>query len=209
MEPAWTDEAVPNPHNAYAISKYAQELVAIQLGRRYGIPTVCLRYSIVQGARQSFRNAYSGVLRIFAQRVLSGRRPVCYEDGKQLRDYVSVHDVVRANLLVLDDDRAAFQVFNVGGNRRVSVLDYARLIAERAGSAIEPEIPGVYRYGDTRHIFSDVSRLQALGWEPAVPLEETVDEYLEWVRAEPDFRDHSGEAEAQMERLGVLRSGGR
>lgn len=206
MEPLWTDEAVVNPHSAYAISKYSQELIALQLGRRYDIPTVCLRYSIVQGPRQSFRNAYSGVLRIFAQRILSGLPPVCYEDGGQLRDYVSVHDVTRANLLVLADSRADFQVFNVGGNRRVAVHEYARLMADRAGIPLVPEIPGIYRFGDTRHIFSDISRLKELGWEPTVSLDQTIDEYLAWIGEQPGFRDHSVEAQARMGSLGVLRT---
>jgi dTDP-L-rhamnose 4-epimerase len=205
MEPQWTDEAVMGAHTAYAISKYSQELIALRLGKRYGIPTVCLRYSIVQGPRQSFRNAYTGVLRIFAQRILSAKRPVCYEDGRQLRDYISVHDVTRANLLVLEDERADFQVFNVGGNRRVSVVEYAHLIGERAGRIVEPEIPGIYRFGDTRHIFSDIRSLRSLDWEPAVSLEQIVDEYLDWARGEPGFRDHSPEADARMEELGVLR----
>jgi dTDP-L-rhamnose 4-epimerase len=201
-----TDEAVANPHNQYAMSKYTQEMVALNLGARYNIPTVCLRYSIVQGARQSFRNAYSGVLRIFTQRLLNGKPPVCYEDGEQLRDYVSVHDVVRANLLVLEDDRTDFQVFNVGGDRQISVLDYAHLIAQRAGVDIEPEVPGLYRFGDTRHVVSDVRKLKALGWEPVVPLEAIADEYLAWAQEQPDFRDYYTEAEAQMQEMGTLRS---
>ena len=205
MEPQWTDEAVVNPHNQYAVSKYAQEMIGLNLGRRYGIPTVCLRYSIVQGPRQSFRNAYSGVLRVFAQRLLNGRAPVCYEDGQQLRDYVSVYDVVRANLLVLEDDRANFQVFNVGGDRVISVLEYGRLIARRANLDVEPRVPGVYRFGDSRHVFSDVSKLKALGWKPVVPLEEIVDDYIAWAQAQPGFRDYSAEAEARMEALGAIR----
>jgi dTDP-L-rhamnose 4-epimerase len=200
-----TDETAVNPHNQYAISKYTQELIAMNLARRYGIPTVCLRYSIVQGPRQSFRNAYSGVLRIFTQRLLNGRAPVCYEDGLQLRDYVSVSDAVRANVMVLEDDRADFQVFNVGGDRRISVLEYARLIAARAGVATEPRVPGLYRFGDTRHIVSDVTRLKALGWRPTVSLEEIVDGYVAWAQAQPGFRDYSAEAEARMASLGTLR----
>jgi len=205
MTPQWTDEAVVHPHNQYAVSKYTQELVALTLGQRYGIPTVCLRYSIVQGPRQSFRNAYSGVLRIFTQRLLNGKLPVCYEDGRQLRDYVSVYDVVRANLLVLDDARADFQVFNVGGNREVSVLEYAHLIAERAGRAIEPHVPGLYRFGDVRHILSDVTKLNALGWRPVVSLEDVVDQYTAWALQQPDFRDYYEEAEARMAALGTIR----
>lgn len=200
-----TDEAVTNPHNQYAMSKYTQEMVALNLGRRYGIPSVGMRYSIVQGPRQSFRNAYSGVLRIFAQRLLNGRSPVCYEDGQQLRDYVSVHDVARANLMVLEDPRADGQVYNVGGDRQVTVWEYALLVAQLAGAPIEPEIPGFYRFGDTRHVISDVSRLRGLGWEPTVALDRIVSEYLDWARAQPEFRDYYAEAESRMQALGTIR----
>jgi dTDP-L-rhamnose 4-epimerase len=205
VEPDWTPESVVNPHNQYAISKYTQELVALNLGRRFGIPTVAMRYSIVQGSRQSFRNAYSGVLRIFAQRILNGIQPVCYEDGQQLRDYVSVHDVTQANLKVIEDERADFQCFNVGGDRRVSVLEYAGLVAARAGVKIEPLVPGLYRFGDTRHVFSDVSKLRKTGWEPRVPLEDVVDEYLAWVLEQPDFRDYSLTADQSMLESGTIR----
>jgi dTDP-L-rhamnose 4-epimerase len=200
-----TDEAVTNPHNQYAMSKYTQEMVAFNLGRRYGIPTVCMRYSIVQGARQSFRNAYSGVLRIFAQRLLNGQPPICYEDGRQLRDYVSVHDVARANLLALEDPRSDFQVYNVGGDRQATVADYAHLIARRAGVAIAPQVPGLYRFGDTRHVISDVGKLKSLGWTPAVSLDTIVDEYIAWAHAQAGFRDFYAEAEARMQALGTLR----
>jgi dTDP-L-rhamnose 4-epimerase len=206
MEAQWTDESVTDASTAYAMSKLSQELIALSFGKRYGVPTVCLRYSIVQGARQSFRNAYSGVLRIFAQQILSGKQPVCFEDGNQLRDYVSVHDVTRANLLVLKDARSDFGVFNVGGGRQVSVSAYARMIAARAGVDVEPTMPGVYRFGDTRHISSDISRLNALGWRPEVPLEQIIDEYLEWIEGEQDFRDYSASAIERMQELRVLRA---
>jgi len=205
MVPQWTDETVVNPQNPYGISKYTQEMISFNLGRRYQIPTVCLRYSIVNGPRQSFRNAYSGVLRTFTQRLLTGKPPICYEDGRQLRDYVSIHDVVRANLLVLEDDRADFQVFNAGGDRQISVREYARLIGARVRSTIEPQVPGLYRVGDARHSLSDVTKLKALGWKPTVPLEQVVDEYTAWAVEQPDFRDYSEEAEARMVAVGTIR----
>ena len=205
MVPQWTDETVINPQNPYGISKYTQELVALNLGRRYQIPTVCLRYSIVNGLRQSFRNAYSGVLRTFTQRLLHGKAPICYEDGRQLRDYVSIHDVVRANMLVLEDGRADFQVFNVGGDRQISVLEYAHQIGNRLRTTIEPQVPGVYRVGDARHILSDVTKLKALGWKPTVALEDVIDEYTAWAVEQPDFRDYSDEAEARMIVVGTIR----
>ena len=206
MEPVWTDEAVVNPHNQYATSKYTQEMITLNLGRRYGIPTVCMRYSIVQGPRQSFRNAYSGVLRIFPMRFLNDQPPVIYEDGQQLRDYVYVGDVARANLLVLEDPRADYQIFNVGGGQSVTVLEYAHLIAEQLGKSIEPLVPGKFRFGDTRHILSDVSRLRALGWEPTTPLRQIAASYIAWAQSQPDVRDHYAEAERTMEQRGTLRT---
>ncbi len=206
LVPEWTTEQGVSPHNAYSLSKYGEELVALTLGRRYDIPTVSLRYSIVQGPRQSFRNAYSGVLRIFTQQILTGRRPICYEDGQQLRDYVSVHDVVRANLLVLEQPSIRDVTLNVGGDRRISVYDYAELVCQRASRDLVPEIPGIYRFGDTRHVFSDVSKIKSFGWAPTTPLEEIVDSYRQWTESQSDFRDYSQVAEARMKTLGTIRS---
>ncbi len=207
LEPGWLGESDrPLPHNPYAISKYAQETTALALGERYEIPTVALRYSIVQGAGQSFRNAYSGVLRIFAQRVLHGLPPVCYEDGGQLRDYVSVHDVAAANEQALSDDRFIGRAFNVGGGREVSVRDYAAIVCACAGMDSVCEIPGIYRFGDTRHTLSGIDELSALGWAPEVSLTEITNEYLAWAGGMPGFTDHTEAADAHMRAVGTLRS---
>lgn len=206
MEWTPTDEARVNPHNQYAMSKYTQEMVALNLGQRYNIPTTCLRYSIVQGPRQSFRNAYSGVLRTFTQRLLSGNAPVCFEDGLQVRDYVYVGDVARANVLMLDDARSDYQVFNVGGENAVTVLEYAHLLARKINPTIEPQAPGMYRFGDTRHIVSDVSKLKALGWTPTQGVNAIADEYIAWAVEQPDLRDYYAEAEAGMLARGTLRT---
>jgi dTDP-L-rhamnose 4-epimerase len=200
-----TDEAQVHPANQYAISKYAQELYALTLGRRYGIPSVAMRYSITQGPRQSFRNAYSGILRIFSMRLLNDKPPIAYEDGQQLRDYVSVHDVVQANLLVLEDSRANYQVFNVGGGKATTALEYAHLLARKLNKDIEVEVPGKFRFGDTRHIISDISKLRGLGWEPITPLDQIVEQYIAWAQAQPDLRDYYAEAEEVMKRVGIVR----
>ncbi|HEU0169043.1 MAG TPA: NAD-dependent epimerase/dehydratase family protein, partial [Chloroflexota bacterium] len=205
MQADWTDEAVFKPHNAYALSKRDQDDIATKFGRRYGIPSVAMRYSIVQGPRQSFRNAYSGALRAFTVRALSGQPPVMYEDGEQLRDFVSVHDVVAANLLVLEDPRADYQSFNVGGNRQVRVRELAAMVSRAAGYSGEAECSGLYRVGDTRHIFSDVAKLRGLGWAPTRGMDEIVTEYVAWAAAQPDLRDTFAEAQARMQAAGVLR----
>jgi dTDP-L-rhamnose 4-epimerase len=195
-----------NPHNSYAMSKYAEEMLALNLGRRYGLPTVAMRYSIVQGARQSYRNAYSGAMRIFAMQALAGRPLTVYEDGRQLRDFVYVSDVARANVLALNDPRADYQAFNVGGGRAVTVLEFAQIVAGRSGTGATPLVTGEYRFGDTRHIVSDITKLRALGWEPQGTFAGNVDEYFAWAQRQPDFRNYADEARTYMKKVGAVRS---
>jgi dTDP-L-rhamnose 4-epimerase len=204
MQPLLIDEATVSPGTAYGISKYAVELLADRLGHRYGIPTVCLRYTYVQGPRNSFYNAYSGIARIFALRLLHGLPPVCFEDGQQWRDYVNVKDVARANVLVMEDDRANYSVFNVGGKRPVTVLEFARIIINEFNSSLEPLVPGEFRLGDTRHTISDISRLEALGWQPTIPVEQNVHEYVEWLRQQQTSNEFLRQAERMMRAQGVV-----
>jgi len=204
MQPLLIDEETVAPHTAYGISKYAIELLADRLGRRYGIPTVCMRYTYVQGPRNSFYNAYSGIARRFALRIRHGLPPIVYEDGRQLRDYVNVLDVARANALVLEREEADFKVFNVGGGRAVTVLEFARLMLQAFGSELEPAMPGEFRLGDTRHTISDISKLRALGWAPTIPVEQNAREYVDWFREQPVAAEHLLEAERAMQESGVV-----
>jgi len=200
-----TPEHVSNPQNAYGMSKLAEEMVAINLGRRYGIPTVALRYSIVQGPRQSVYNAYSGACRIFCLSYMLGRAPVLYEDGAAIRDYVSIDDVVDANMLVLSDARAAGRIFNVGGGRAVTTREFADIVMRQYGSAQPGMVTGEYRFGDTRHILSDISALRALGWEPQCTPADSVAAYAEWLKGMDGLDGVLTEANARMRVLGVVR----
>jgi dTDP-L-rhamnose 4-epimerase len=200
------EDARISPHNSYAMSKYAEETLALNLGRRYGLPTVALRYSITQGARQSFRNAYSGAMRIFAMQALASQPLTVYEDGQQLRDFVHAGDVARASLLAFEDSRADYQAFNVGSGQALSVLTFAECVAERAGTGSRPQVTQEYRFGDTRHMVSDISRLRALGWTPVGTIAGSIDEYLAWARSQPDFRNYADEARAHMRQVGAVRS---
>lgn len=206
MSPRPSVESEVHPQNAYGLSKFAQEQLATVLGRRYGIPTVALRYSIVQGARQSIHNAYSGVCRLFSLAVRAGRRPVAYEDGLQLRDYVNIHDVVAANLLALEHPAAAFEVFNVSGPRSWTVLEFGALVARCAGADLLPVAAGEYRFGDTRHVLSDSSKLQRLGWVARGTIYESVREYISWLDTLDDWDEAKGDAACErMRSLGVVR----
>ena len=206
MKALLIDEETVHPHTTYAISKYAIELLAHNLGRRYDIPTACIRYTYVQGTRNSFYNAYSGIARRFALRLLNGLPPVCYEDGLQLRDYVNVKDIARANVLLMEDARADFQVFNAGGGRAVTVREFAEIMIKEFGSRLEPVVPGEFRIGDTRHTVSDNSKLNSLGWSAVVPVEQNVKEYVEWMREQKGTAAYLEEADRVMRDHGVVRS---
>ena len=183
--------------------------MAIALGRNYGIPSVALRYSIVQGPRQSFRNAYSGVLRIFTLQMLRGKPASIFEDGGQQRDYVNVADVARANLLALERDEANYQVFNVGGGKGYTVREFAGIVSEVLGADVAPNISGEYRVGDTRHSVSDISKLQALGWQPTKTPRDSVRDYVEWIRQQNLDKDYAAEALATLRKMGALKKADR
>jgi dTDP-L-rhamnose 4-epimerase len=200
-----TPERVGNPQNPYGMSKLGQEMVAINLGRRYGVPTVALRYSIVQGPRQSVYNAYSGACRIFCLSYLQGGAPIVYEDGRAIRDYVNIADVVDANLLALTDDRAVGRVFNVGGGTAISTLEFAEIVRQQYGSDRPAEVSGEYRFGDTRHILSDIGALRGLGWQPSRSPAVSVADYAAWLDGMPGLNGVLAEANARMRALGVVR----
>jgi dTDP-L-rhamnose 4-epimerase len=199
-------ETVCRPHTTYAISKYSIELLARSLGTRYEIPTSCMRYTYVQGTRNSFFNAYSGICRRFALRIANGLAPECYEDGRQLRDYVNVADVARANVVAMESQADEHGVYNVGGGRAVTVLEFARIMLDACESSLEPEVSGVYRMGDTRHTVSDISAMERLGWRPTIPVEQNVTEYLEWMSGFTDTADYLAEAEKVMREQKVIRT---
>jgi dTDP-L-rhamnose 4-epimerase len=208
LEMQATPERISNPQNAYGMSKLGQEMVAINLGRRYGVPSVALRYSIVQGPRQSVFNAYSGACRIFCLCYMQGIAPILYEDGEAIRDYVNIDDVVDANMLALQDARAVGRVFNVGGGRAVTTREFADIVMRQYGSAQPGLVTGDYRFGDTRHILSDISALRALGWEPRRTPAESVAAYAAWLKGIDGLDGILDEANARMRALGVVRRAG-
>ena len=200
-----TPERISNPQNAYGMSKLGEEMVAINLGRRYGIPTVALRYSIVQGPRQSVYNAYSGACRIFCLSYLQGVAPTLYEDGGAIRDYVNIGDVVDANVLALEDQRAVGRVFNVGGGKPITTREFSDVVMRQYGSAEPGVVTGEYRFGDTRHILSDTSALRSLGWEPRRGPAESVAAYAGWLKGMDGLDGVLAAASARMRALGVVR----
>lgn len=209
LEYVWTPETYACPPNQYAISKYSQELMALNFGERYNIPSVAMRYSIVQGSRQSFYNMYSGACRIFSLSYYFDKAPTVYEDGMMMRDFVNVHDVVDANILVMQDDRANYNAFNVGGGKAHTVKGFSEIVAKEFGKEnILANISGEYRFGDTRNACSDISKLKSLGWSPLRTAEDSVKEYIDYLKAQTDIQDILNYAEKTMKDLNVVRKAG-
>jgi dTDP-L-rhamnose 4-epimerase len=194
-----------DPRNQYSISKYTQELIGLRLGGLYNIPTVSMRYSIVQGPRQSIKNHYSGVLRLFTTRLMSGIRPVVFEDGMQLRDYVNVTDVAEANVLVMTNNVSG-QAFNVGGGVGISVLQFEEMVENQLGTDLGYELRGEYRAGDTRHSISDISALRNLGWQPKKSVETSIHEYCQWVKQFEIAKENILAADRLLRESGAVRS---
>jgi dTDP-L-rhamnose 4-epimerase len=187
LKPIPTPESkMPALPSVYAISKYHQERLCMTVGRAYGIPTVGLRFFNIYGTRQALSNPYTGVLAIFASRLLNNKPPLINEDGNQQRDFVSVHDIARACRLALEVPDAADRVFNIGSGHHYSISEVAEKIAAVLGrEQIEPEVLGRCRVGDIRNCFADISLArEILGYEPRIALNEGLPQLAEWLEGQ-------------------------
>jgi len=199
------DESHVNPLLPYAMSKYMNEILALNLGRLYQVPTVALRYSLTYGPRQSLFNPYTGITSIFSTRILSGKPPVIYEDGRQTRDFVFVEDVARANLIVAHDSRADYQAFNVGTGVATTILEFAAALGRLYGREVQPALRAEFRPGDFRHLSTDAARLRRLGWQPSVPLETGLARYAAWIESFAVIEEYFTQAERILKETRVIR----
>ena len=193
----------PQLASVYALSKYVQERMCLVTGRAYGIPTLALRFFNVYGPHQALSNPYTGVLAIFAARLINRRRPVIFEDGLQQRDFVHVRDIARACRLALERNRSD-EAVNIGSGEAVTVLQIAERLALALGrNDVEPEITGQFRAGDIRHCFADIGKARRLlGYEPSVRLDEGLIELTEWL-ADQAAEDRFDQARVELARRGL------
>ncbi|MGE3404030.1 MAG: NAD-dependent epimerase/dehydratase family protein [Vicinamibacterales bacterium] len=173
--------------NIYSMTKYHQEEMVLLIGKTYGIPAVAPRFFNVYGPRQSLSNPYAGVAAIWLSRLLNGKQPVVFEDGGQLRDFVSIHDVVACLTLMLEQPGADYLPVNVGSGETVTILDIARLLGRILNVQIEPDVTQTGRKFDIRHNTADITRArETLGFAPKVSLEQGFAELVEWAKTTPD-----------------------
>ena len=196
-------EPIPTPEESpvgggdfpYVLTKVDQERLVLGWGRQTGIPTVALRYSCTYGPRQSIFNPYTGVIAIFATRLLAGEPPVLYEDGLQTRDFCFVEDIAEANFLAATSDALDGQPVNVGSGVSTTIRDVARMVADGLGIATDPIARGEFRPGEIRYLTSGIDRAAGIGYRPRTDLATGVGRYLDWIRAQGDVRDYFAQAE--------------
>ncbi len=190
LEPRRVPEsAAPDPRSVYAATKLAQERLWTLFARERGVPQVALRYHNVYGPRMPRETPYAGVASIFRSALAAGRAPSVFEDGGQLRDFVHVRDVARANAVALLEDPAP-GVYNIGSGRPRSIGEMAGELAGAHGpGAPRPVVTGEFRLGDVRHVFADVSRAAAeLGFQARVEFAEGMRELAHAELREPPRR---------------------
>ena len=186
LRPVPTDESKPSQLNSvYALSKRDQEELCLIYGRTYGIPVTALRFFNIYGTRQALSNPYTGVAAVFASRMLNGTQPHIFEDGEQMRDFVHVNDIVRANILAMDHAQSDGQVINIGSGKPISIRQVADILARSLGMNVLPVISNKYRAGDVRHCYADISKARKLlGYEPQVTHEEGFRDLALWLRGQ-------------------------
>jgi len=177
-----TPESKPlRPASVYAVTKRDQEELFLSIGRAYGIPTIALRFFNVYGPGQALSNPYTGVVAIFAARMLNGLPPLVFEDGGQTRDFVHVSDVVSACRAALDRREVDSVALNVGSGRAITIADLTELLGRTVGGP-RPMMTGRYRPGDVRHCVADTTNVaRLLGWRSKVTLEDGLAEMTQWL----------------------------
>ena len=206
VSPVPTDEGKPLfPTSIYAITKRDHEEMFLTVGRAYNIPTVALRYFNIYGSRQALSNPYTGVAAIFSSRLLNHNSPIVFEDGLQSRDFIHISDIVQANILALEKDKANYQLYNVGTGRQLTIKDMGSVLVERLAPDLKLTISGQYREGDIRHCYANIRKIQTeLGFSPKVAFEDGIDELVSWV-ATQQASDLVEDAKAQLAKRNLVK----
>ncbi|AXC14614.1 UDP-glucose 4-epimerase [Acidisarcina polymorpha] len=183
LRPLPTAETKPSEINSiYALSKRDQEELCLIYGRTYGLPVTALRFFNIYGTRQALSNPYTGVAAIFSSRLINNQAPLVFEDGEQMRDFVSVHDIVQANMLAMDSPQSNGEVINIGSGHPITIRRIAEILSAALGKTMEPVITHKYRAGDIRHCYADISKARSLlSYEPRISHQEGFVELATWL----------------------------
>jgi dTDP-L-rhamnose 4-epimerase len=203
--PVPTPETKPlNTNSVYAVTKRDQEELCLAVGRAYTLPTVALRFFNAYGPRQSLDNPYTGVCAIFQSRIKNNQPPVVFEDGKQTRDFVSVHDIVQGCVRAMETNGADYEPVNLGSGKPITILDVANVLLRLYRSPLAPRVENKFRAGDVRHCSADLTKARKLlGFEPKVPFEDGMQELVAWGQG-VQATDHFKEAYEELRSKGLV-----
>tara|TARA_X000000950_G_scaffold14462_1_gene15633 strand:- start:8864 stop:9964 length:1101 start_codon:yes stop_codon:yes gene_type:complete len=192
-----------SPPNHYALSKYFQEKIALNLGKLNGIDVRVLRYSIIHGIRQSIKNTYSGALRTLCYFAILNKEYSTFEDNNSLRDFTPVYDAVQASRLVLEKGKA-FEIYNISNSTPFSVYELASIISKEFSIECKFSTKIEWRHGDIRHAISDNSKLLDLGFKPKFEETDVVKEYVNWFKKQDLDFNRFNKTQIKMRKNGQI-----
>ncbi|MFQ3611524.1 MAG: NAD-dependent epimerase/dehydratase family protein [Fimbriimonadales bacterium] len=174
----------PRPISPYAWSKWYGELLCQDYTRVYGVPTVSFRFFNVYGPRQNPRSQYAAVVPRWITAALTDRKPIIFGDGRQVRDFIHIDDLIQGIWLGAHHPQAVGHVFNLASGARYSLLDLLQAIEDAVGYPLEPQFAPP-RAGDIRRSYADIRRIQTvLGYQARISLHEGIRQTLEAYRQE-------------------------
>lgn len=176
------EKMAKNPINPYAQTKVDDEVLAEQYAK-LGVDVIGLRYFNVFGERQS--ENYAGVIKLFLERIKERLPPIINGDGSQIRDFVYVKDVVKANILALESDvKHAF--INIGTGKTISILELANQIISSSGLELMPIFRDALE-GDVHESQADIELAKnLLKWEPKMELKKWLNDIVPKLLAESE-----------------------
>lgn len=195
------------PKSIYSISKLTQEQLIRVMGMALKIPYTILRLFNVYGEGQALNNPYTGILSVFASRILNNKSLTVYEDGLMSRDFIHVDDVANAIILSIENSKASNRTYNVGSGRKTTILHLAKMMISSSNSKSTFKISGFARVGDVRHVVADIKKISTdLGFKAKINLTEGIKRFIHWMRMQDNVVDHSDKALKELKSRKLLRS---
>lgn len=203
---ATDEDSKIHPSSVYGITKQNQEQMVLNVCKSINIPAVSFRYQNVYGPGQSLKNPYTGILSIFSTQIRNGNNITIFEDGQESRDFVYIDDVVNATILGIQNDKANYEVFNVGSGFATPVIEVASKLKEFYNSNIEINITKNFRLGDIRHNFADLSKIKnKLGFQVQFNFETGLSKFVEWVKSQEVMEDNYSKTIDEMKAKGLFK----
>lgn len=200
------EESKSHPTSVYGYTKKAQEELSILIGKSINLPVVAFRFQNVYGPGQSLKNPYTGILSIFSTQIKNGNDINIFEDGKETRDFVYIDDITDAIILSINNEKANYQVFNVGSGEKLDVLTIANILKEKYNSNVNIKVSGNYRLGDIKDNQADLMKIrEALGYEPKVNFEKGISNFIAWVEEQEIEEDNYEKSIQEMKEKGLYK----